>query len=34
MAIIVTLGSLGTTVGDLFARTNDDLITYMPAVGP
>jgi pilus assembly protein Flp/PilA len=34
MAIIVTLGSLGSTVGDLFARTNDDLITYMPAVGP
>jgi pilus assembly protein Flp/PilA len=34
MAIILSVISVGSTVSGLFQRTNNDLITYMPAVGP
>ena len=29
--ILTTVGSLGTTVGQLFGTANSELITYMPA---
>jgi pilus assembly protein Flp/PilA len=34
MAIVLTVSSVGSTVGGIFTRANSDLITYMPAVGP